>query len=380
MSKAIYYLTEEHKLLVDAHNKRWIDVAMSTKQMDDEEKAICRGAVGNLYKAANLEAPRVVFVEGVSALTVATALAVEMLGQGIQRIEYTPSSRLGVCAYNAVIQACGLGQPLLPVPKAELFFNEEAFLSGIHVQDIKNLLATVPNHKEVRANMDSLVSRLWQSGNEGADEASYVEFGRLIAELGKPPYGPNGKGIQYDDWMPWLLLCKHSGPRTVTKEFCMISDRPEVLAVNDFDQPHRLGGPAKLWRDGVGMYCVDGSRVPAIYVEQPNTLSLQTIEEEANGDVRAALIQIYGTEEWLVDCGAKVEHEDYVPAGGGRSHSLMRVLLSKEVNGEVHKFVLTHDASTPKLYAIPVAITSTTCEEAIKSITGLPDSTCVAQS
>ncbi len=58
-----YSLTEEHRAQMKPWADKWIANAMSTKPMDDEERAICRKAVAELYEAAGQPAPkRVVFV------------------------------------------------------------------------------------------------------------------------------------------------------------------------------------------------------------------------------------------------------------------------------------------------------------------------------
>src|SRR5690606_35191286 len=55
----------EHKKELSPWADKWIHNAMSTKPMDDKEKAICREAVKGLYRSANLDPPpdhRIVFV------------------------------------------------------------------------------------------------------------------------------------------------------------------------------------------------------------------------------------------------------------------------------------------------------------------------------
>jgi hypothetical protein len=59
-----YSLTEEHRAQLKPWADKWIANAMSTKQMDDEEKRICIDSVNEMYRIAGLEPPKnTVFVE-----------------------------------------------------------------------------------------------------------------------------------------------------------------------------------------------------------------------------------------------------------------------------------------------------------------------------
>src|SRR3954470_13823353 len=61
----LYELTPEHREQLTPWANRWIANAMSTKPMDDTERAATRAAIRGLYLAANLTPPpdeRIVFV------------------------------------------------------------------------------------------------------------------------------------------------------------------------------------------------------------------------------------------------------------------------------------------------------------------------------
>jgi hypothetical protein len=79
-NKKLYSFNDfpEHKLELDNWTKKWIKNAMSTKQMDEEEKEICRENVKKLYEAANLTPPpphRIVFVSSPFILRFAAGFA-----------------------------------------------------------------------------------------------------------------------------------------------------------------------------------------------------------------------------------------------------------------------------------------------------------------
>ena len=91
--------------------------------------------------------------------------------------------------------------------------------------------------------------------------------------------------------------------------FRSISDRPEVLLVDDQNRPHCDTGPFCRWRDGTALYAVHGTRVPAWIIEQPGRLTVASIDAETNAEVRRVMVERYGYGRYLVDSGARVTHE-----------------------------------------------------------------------
>src|SRR5258708_40139916 len=76
MNKKLYKLTPKHKKILETWSKQWIDNALSTKAMDNEEKDICRKNVRKMYKIAGLIPPKnIVFVPSPFVLRFAGGLA-----------------------------------------------------------------------------------------------------------------------------------------------------------------------------------------------------------------------------------------------------------------------------------------------------------------
>jgi len=96
--------------------------------------------------------------------------------------------------------------------------------------------------------------RLETGGNQNSDWVAYLSFFRHVAKLKLP---------QYEKFQHYENAAIHGGPRIMHAEFCMISDRPEILTVDEQIRPHNDTGPFCRWRDGTALYSIHGVRVPA---------------------------------------------------------------------------------------------------------------------
>ena len=104
----------------------------------------------------------------------------------------------------------------------------------------------------------------------------------------------------------------------MTPDFCMISDRPEVLTVDEQNRPHNETGPYCRWRDGTALYAVHGVRVPAWVIEQPERLTVEAIQAETNEEVRRVMIERYGLAQYVRDAQFEVVDADLDPLGQPR--------------------------------------------------------------
>ena len=145
------------------------------------------------------------------------------------------------------------------------------------------------------------VWRMWQWGNQWPSYDSYLSFFRHVARL----------PLDYTAWDAWETLSLHSGPRIVHQDFCMISDRPELLTVDDQNRPHADSGPFCRWRDGSALYSVHGTRIPAWVIEQPERLTVAAIDAEQNAEIRRVMLDRYGWARFMQDSGAeRLDHDE----------------------------------------------------------------------
>ena len=137
---------------------------------------------------------------------------------------------------------------------------------------------------------------MWQGGNQWSGYDAYLSFFQDVAEL----------PLDYSKYRHWRALAEHSGPRIMHPDFCMISDRPELLMVDDADRPHAEIGPFCRWRDGTSLYSWHGTRVPARWIEQRETLDAKEVIKSVDVEQRAAGAAIVGWPKMLNVLKAKV--------------------------------------------------------------------------
>jgi hypothetical protein len=149
--------------------------------------------------------------------------------------------------------------------------------------------------------------KFWQGGNQWSAWVSYLSFFRHVAKL----------PIDYSKFDHYEKAATHSGPRWMHKEFCIISDRPEVLTVNERNQPHNVNGPFCKWRDGSALYSINGVRIPAWIAETPDAqFTKEMILSETNVDNRRCIIQKLGIENAIKLLGAETVDEHISSVGG----------------------------------------------------------------
>ena len=145
-------------------------------------------------------------------------------------------------------------------------------------------------------------SSFYQGGNFWSGWTSFLSFFHNIVKL----------PIDYSKFDHWEKAAIHSGPRWMHKEFCIISDRPEVLTVNERNQPHNSNGPFCKWRDGTALYSMNGVRVPAWTVETPIAeITKEMFVGEKNADVRRELAKRIGIHRVVEFLGAQVIDSEY---------------------------------------------------------------------
>jgi hypothetical protein len=101
----------------------------------------------------------------------------------------------------------------------------------------------------------------------------------------------------------------------VHREFVLISDRPEVLRIDDGNRPHAEAGPFCQWRDGTALYAWHGTYVPAAWIEDRASLDPQTALTWPNVEQRRAAAEIVGWAKVLAHVNAREVDVDHPEIG-----------------------------------------------------------------
>jgi len=126
--------------------------------------------------------------------------------------------------------------------------------------------------------------RMYQGGNQWSGWSAFLTFFRYIAKL----------PLDYSKFDAFEYLSEHSGPRIMHKEFCMISDRPEILKVDDQNRPHSENGPFCKWRDGTALYAWHGIYIPEWWITNKDELTPEIALKWENVEQRRAACEMLG--------------------------------------------------------------------------------------
>lgn len=105
----------------------------------------------------------------------------------------------------------------------------------------------------------------------------------------------------------WMEESKHLHWWFPYEKYCLISERPIRLNVNEQNQLHTDGAMAVEYSDGWGGYYLNGISVPEYLAVTPaEDLSLDFFKKEKNADVKAEFVRKFGVERML-DFGKQVD-------------------------------------------------------------------------
>jgi len=200
-------------------------------------------------------------------------------------------------------------------------------------------------------------SNVYQGGNMWAGYDCYLTACRDILGL---------ELREHDAYAYWEQAAIHGGFRVMHEEFCIVSDFPEVLKVDEQNRPHCENGPSHRWRDGWSLYHWHGVRVPSEWIEARHKLTPEIAIGQKNAELRRAACEIIGWDNIIVRLNAEVIDADADPEIG----TLLRVDLPDAPREQF----LRVQCGTGRLFALPVPPTMKTAIEAQSWLWGLDPS------
>ncbi len=362
-TKALGGITPEEKARMDEHAKLWIARAMRTDPIEPE-KII--PAIEGLYRAAGLKKPRVVIAPSPLVMAFAYgASAAIWYGRkaGKSKASATASATgiaTRIATYSATYSAtrsATAGATRSATDIATYSATDSATRSATDSADEQAAIACLQLGGKLGIECAKRWSNVYQGGNMWAGYDCYLTACRDILGL---------ELREHDAYAYWEQAAIHGGFRVMHEEFCIVSDFPEVLKVDDQNRPHCENGPSHRWRDGWSLYHWHGVRVPSEWIEARHKLTPEIAIGQKNAELRRAACEIIGWDNIIVRLNAKVIDADADPEIG----TLLRVDLPDAPREQF----LRVQCGTGRLFALPVPPTMKTAIEAQSWLWGLDPS------
>jgi hypothetical protein len=105
-------------------------------------------------------------------------------------------------------------------------------------------------------------------------------------------------------------LAKSAGWLQPHRATCWLAERPSLLCGDVRDRLHDASGPALRYPDGWSVWAWKGVEAPRWIIEQPDRITLETIDGEANVQVRRCMIEIMTPARYVALGGAARIAED----------------------------------------------------------------------
>ena len=268
-------ITKEEKVLLKQHADMWIKRILSTKSADFSK---LEPAIKGLYRVSNLAEPEVILVKSplmmsfmygaCSVLVEKTVDVKEMLRDVAEKMNAIPSGMKPVNHYAYVCHTL-------------------AGKKGIE------------NTKKW--------STVYQGGAHWAQYDSFLTAMRDVIGLRLP---------EFKKYKFWEEAAIHGTYRVMHEKFCIVSDFPVMIKMDDENRAHGQDGPSHSWSDGWQLFHWHGTAVPEHWIMDKKSLSAKEAITWANIEQRRAAIEIIGWAKILKELKAKVIDKDNDPEIG----------------------------------------------------------------
>lgn len=308
-TKATGGITEEEKVLLKAHTDKWIKMILRTEPTDFSK---AKSAIEGLYAAADLQKP-------VVALAKSPIAMVFMYG-----------------AASAMLKKKNSPAPQVVIDEVVAAFNDIDFANTSNiVQKYVEITKKLADKKGIAEAKQW--SNVYQGGAYWAQYDVYLTAMRDVIGLRLP---------EYEKYKYWEEAAIHGTFRVMHEKFCIVTDFPDTLKMDDENRAHCQNGPSHRWADGWSLYHWHGVSVPANWIMNPASLSAKDAITWQNIEQRRAACEILGWAKILKELDAKVVDTDGDPEIG----ELLEVTLP-DIGTEKFLRVL---CGTGREFALPV--------------------------
>ena len=287
-------LTDEQRARIPEWIDRWTAIGLSTEPVDVDR---VRAAIAQEYACARLDMPdRVVVCPNPLVMAFAASIAAQLLDTANGSVYDAVGGALGGAVCGAV------GGSVDGAVRDEV--DDE--VDGA-VRDAVDGAVRDPVGDAVSRALHGAVRGNWYEYIGGSWWASYPAYYSYFGDVCGVRSIANNPAAQAR-----IATTQECGWWWPQRRFVMVSDRPESISLAGPKARrylHNDSGMSIRYRDGWGLWHLNGIQVDEQLVLRPETQSIEQIDAERNNDLRAIRMQRYGTARYLAESGASVVDE-----------------------------------------------------------------------
>ena len=351
LSSAKGGITAAERAAMKIHTDMWVARAMRTEPIEPEKIA---SAIKALYAAAGLKEPRVVVAPSPLAMAFAYGAAAAIWHcrrDATRAATYAATYAATRAATYAATRAATYDATYDATRDA----TDDATRAATRDATYDATYAATDACFDIAGNLGLACAKRWsiayQGGNMWAPWECYLTAARDILGLKLP---------QHESYAAWEQAAIHGGFRVMHPEFCIVSDFPEVLRVDEQNRPHCAYGPSHRWRDGWSLYFWHGTRIPDEWITHPETLTPQIALTWENIEQRRAALEILGWAKVLRELRSRVIDDHPDPETG----ALVEVDLPADNGRTIRARFLHVLCGTRREFALGVPVDIETSEAA----------------
>lgn len=282
-------LTAAQKGKYQFYIDKWIKIGLSTEKADRNRAEI---AIKNLYSLAELETPRIYWLEDpIQGSLAAMGFVLSLFNLKDKK---NPTAQQIKKEVNKSLQKL-----VKDYPQTDLI--ESVIINS--VTDMLNSKVDLEFDNDINSTVKS-AGLSYIGGSLWAGWAAWNDFINIEAD------------VTID--RSYLDLVECCGYYYCLNGIVFATEKPASINLDEQGRLHNLTGKAISYASGWGLYYVHGVKVPEYIIETPENITSALIDAENNIEVRRCMLDIFGAERYLQEGNYELLNSDVDSKGATR--------------------------------------------------------------
>lgn len=295
--QAIQELTQEQQAALEPIRDKWTAIGLNCEPAD---RAAAQKAADDAYRVMREDALSSMKAKLIELQLAESEAAKRRLQREVDEFKQLAHDLRGVPDeqkywVDSPIEAVELYNKLVNKDKLEQIEQLKAQIAGAGGEALDLLQKIGELESELSTGNEALDNVCY-----GQHDANWLAFYEALSTLGVDTgsLDPINRIAQSCHW--WWPL----------DEAIIFCERMKCIHRDENGELHCEDGPALEYRDGWGVYCWHGIRVPPSYITEKDAINFKMVQDQQNAELRRCLVEIMGEEKYLEQANPTILDED----------------------------------------------------------------------